>query len=186
MTTLHTDDFKALKTFEPDMIEAGIDYAITIAPNDDHQYFNHDDRMKMFNAYYKKVIYKLYCSNKVIMFLECSTPKGTSKSRLHLHGVVNFSSIGVYKLYMYHWNALLKTSQVRIYKVQNEETWLNYITQNERTMTGLSEFYHIEYPIFNFYDEYIYNVRKRKVQKSLRNKEVCETTSSTGTGNKVP
>lgn len=168
-TKNESEDFTKLKEFENDMLESGKDYAITIAPDDQHQYFDHDSRLKMFYEYYKKKINKLHCSSKVIMFLECTNPKDT-RSRLHLHGVLNFTDIGVYKFYIYHWNALVKTAKVKVYPIKNDTTWYNYITKNLRTMKGLSKYYNIDCPIFNFYPEYI----NARTKKTVSDQTVCQ------------
>lgn len=144
-------NLKELQEFDSSLLEPNRWYTLNINPDDEHQYFKHPDRGQQFAKNMKQYMLKLKCSNKIALFLECSQPKLlTGHTRLHLHGVIRFSQIGLAKWYMHHRNLLIKFNHVAVNNIHNKQTWINYCKKDSYFMKKVfSPYYELPYP---FYD----------------------------------
>lgn len=160
--------FKELKDFKSDLLEANRWYAITISPDDHHQFYDHPDRPSMFENHIKKYVNKLKSSNRIALFLETSNPNDQRKNRLHVHGVISFSPIGIAKWYMFHRNLIVKSNMVKVHGIQNPITWRNYCEKDKVTMMYMKDYYQIQYPYVNCYntwEKYVEPLEKMDTHK---------------------
>jgi hypothetical protein len=134
---------------KPDLIQPNQWYALTIAPDDMHQYFKSNDRPDRFKQYWKQILKKLETSSTVVAYMEPSHPKNNNLSRLHFHCFIKFSPTGVAKWYMHHYNKLADVSQVCLKPIDSMTKWKNYCTKNEYFIQNvLSPYYDIPYPFY--------------------------------------
>lgn len=121
----------------PNMLLPNKKYAITICPNDAHQYLlNKSERLEYVYSYIKNYhMSKLDTESKYELYPEISTPKGANingKCRIHFHGSITFTEEGLYLFYMYILNALKNVSTVEI-KDDFKDGW-DYCTKNKVIM----------------------------------------------------
>ncbi len=140
-----------VKTFNSSLLKPHVKYTFSVAPDDDHQYFKHPDRNKMLKDYYLKKFKKLGHSAHIIMVLECSSPRTKNpiqQTRLHFHGTICFSPIGIFKFYAHNWNDLLLNSLFEIDTIDCPETWHNYMYKDASIMIPYSKYYNLDYPFY--------------------------------------
>lgn len=107
-------------------VSLGTTYSLTIAPCDDYQYWNANDRMDKFRSWLRLRLRKL--SADIEAHLELS-PRG----RLHMHGTIRFTSRrGVYNFYLNDIYSLLKTSQVEIDTIKDPKIWYDYCNKQKK------------------------------------------------------
>lgn len=184
LTPKETTDFTQLKEFDSELLNPMEWYSITINPDDGHQFFDHPLRLQMFYKNMLKYINKLKSSGKVLLYLECSDSKDeTKRSRLHLHGLVKWSTVGIIKWYAFHKNLMIKFNHVKVNPIKNPQTWLNYCLKDSKLMKLFSKYYNLEYPLFNTseakseYNEFIILSNNIHASKTKKQKKKQETQS---------
>lgn len=120
----HTATHRVMLPIEE--VKPNIWYALTIAPCDDHQKWDEtDNRLREFKAYHKTYILKQLLPNKFEMFVEVS-PTG----RLHFHGRIMFSNVDmITKYYLCTIHRLLKSNQVEMDTIGDQDVWTRYCTK---------------------------------------------------------
>lgn len=124
------------------VLHAGNVYAITVNPDDTHQYNGVQDRMKLFKDYVNALFlclpqygidYKLY-----IEISECLINNERNNKRpfprLHVHGFILFSSHDSIKSWLlFHSYRIGKHNDMMI-KVIVDEQWTSYCTKQQDTI----------------------------------------------------
>lgn len=117
-------------------------YAVTISPDDAHQYVGKEDRMKLFRQYWYEMFlcYKYKYNIDYHFELELSEPRNIKTPsyngpRLHLHGIICFnknSSIKGFLLEQYY--KITKSALLDIDTLDNIDVWYNYCTKQNHIM----------------------------------------------------
>ena len=109
----------------PEEVKVGIDYAITINPSDDYQYFKSEDRLKEFTEFWQIYIQTLQCQIK--LNLEVS-----KLGRLHWHGHIKFhTQKNINMFYINNVHALSLRSMHLIKPITEPEEWNTYISKSK-------------------------------------------------------
>ena len=111
-------------------------YAITIQPDDKHQYFRSPTRMDKFKNYINEFLLSLPTVKIDYYFvIELSEPIGTVTSqgpRLHAHGVIYMNSNhSVYKFLLDIMPIWLTSARLEISKLNDVSYWVNYIHKQQ-------------------------------------------------------
>lgn len=138
-------------TYTSKKLDSGVWYALTIAPSDQKQFFYSKERGADFKRYYYSVLKTLSHSTDLFMNLEVSdnTPDSSNPNRLHFHGVIRFSPLGIAKWYMYNRNKLLKFNMICIKPISSAQNWFNYIFKDHEFNKLLSDYYDLPIPFFS-------------------------------------
>lgn len=134
------------KKFKIDMIQANVQYAITINPDNFHQYYTKGDhRLEYVETY-------LYCyhlsklSAKFALYPEIKTDDENKKpNRIHFHGYITFSS--VFSWYMSQYNKFIKSCQVVIKPIDNKKEWDDYVFKNKEAMKPICQEARLKYKL---------------------------------------
>lgn len=137
--------------YPSDMVDLNVWYAITINPDNKHQYIEYKrDRLEYVYAYLLNYhMLKLSDYSDYILYPEISTPKEDNKrgiTRIHYHGKIRFTKTeGIFIWYMYVLNNLKSISVVKFDTIANAKTWENYIAKNKQQMIMLCKFAKVPY-----------------------------------------
>lgn len=141
----------SVKSYMPDMLQIGIEYSLTINPDNAHQYLlKKDDRMEMVHNYlFNYHLYKLKDHCNFALYPEFSNPNADTKgsvTRMHYHGKIKFNNIeGIFMWYNSIYNGLKKISFIEIDTIDNHQTWKNYYSKNKVVMSLLCKHAGISY-----------------------------------------
>lgn len=134
-------------------------YAVTIQPDDKHQYFRSPTRFSKFLDHMNSLLVPLISSKIDFYFIiELSEPIGTvtgQGSRLHLHGVINLKATeSVYRFLLNHLSDFLLCGRLEISEVHDLDAWWTYIHKQKTIFKNhdntLSNFLDQEYAHRNF------------------------------------
>lgn len=129
-----------MKLSPSNFLEKGF-YAITINPDDKHQYFGKKDRLKLFRDFLHAQLLQLSEWHiDYSLCLELSEPKNNSKfskngPRLHVHGIIrfkatlsikNFLLMGIYNITRY--------SNYDLDTIEDMQIWYNYCHKQQHIM----------------------------------------------------
>jgi len=128
-----------LDDFDPQVkIQVGV-YALTITPDDGHQYEGHIDRMKLFRDWANAFVLCLPQDNiHYKLYFELSEPMTNERkqmSRLHLHGSIAFlTPKSIKKFWLFHQPRMNKVSNYKIVPITNIERWTSYYMKQQDIM----------------------------------------------------
>lgn len=121
------------------MLKRGVVYAITINPDDKHQYYKVPDplvqvwkeRLEAFQKSWKTTFYKMFDMYETTynMRIEISEPLDGSDAvpRLHFHGIIRFDTDNaIMEFLLVNLRALKTMSRVKIKPIDDIEIWYNY------------------------------------------------------------
>ena len=129
-------------------------YAVTISPDDKHQFFYKSDRLKKFINLYNELTVDLKTIYKIDYYfkVELSEPRGEISSqgpRLHLHGWIYMPyEHSVFKFLEIIMPRLLQHARLEITQLNDYESWDKYIHKQSHifkqnnTISNLSENIH--------------------------------------------
>lgn len=100
-------------------------YAITINPDDEHQYWGSEDRIGTF---YNKLSYKLIIEVHNTCQLELY-PEFSSRGRLHFHGTIKM--LNKIEFYEQVLRRLMKWCQLEIDTINDQEAWKKYYIKQQ-------------------------------------------------------
>lgn len=125
-----------------DMLDLDTTYAITINPNDEHQYFgDRDNRLEKVCTYMQNFHLTKIANMEYILYPEISTPSGAVKgqcTRIHFHGVIKFTTYeSLSKWYITAYNRLVKVAMVKVKPIDNIDKWTKYYQKNNVVMSAL-------------------------------------------------
>lgn len=111
-------------------------YCFTVNTDDQHQYFQHADRLnKCKTYYYEKLLEALNPYADYVAYLELSEPKGDITAlgpRAHIHGTfILRSKKHTRQFLLYGLYALRKSSVLNIDTIQHASVWAKYITKQQ-------------------------------------------------------
>lgn len=110
----------------PEMIQANVQYTLTLSPDDDRQFWSVDDRPNAVRKYYTHILQTLEAICDIDMQIECSRT-----GRLHYHGIIMFhSQKSITNFFVYHIHRLLLTMQIEIDTIESKEKWNDYINKS--------------------------------------------------------
>lgn len=108
-------------------VKENVDYAMTIAPSDDHQYWNEEDRIEKFERYYKLYMISRLLPNTFSFNMEIS-PTG----RLHFHGSIRFKNQkSILKFYLNDIRFLTLHNQIELDTITDNKVWSDYCHKQE-------------------------------------------------------
>lgn len=143
-------------TIVANMYSIGKPYAITINPDDLHQYNEYDLRFSRFMDFWNKFIQKLPFIYE--MYIEISNPDCSMKCpRIHMHGIITFNTYQQLNMfYSKYYYELSKKSMFLIKPIDNIIKWSKYCIKNHEIMKGIFSHEKLEPMIssFNFPKEY--------------------------------
>lgn len=115
--------------------------AVTISPDDKHQWATHTKRYEMFVQYFEPILDKLLSGFNHYFTIELSEPIGdTIKTypRLHLHGIIHLSKpIHVFKFLLTILPTINETSLYSIKHIKTIDSyngWIDYINCQQQYM----------------------------------------------------
>jgi len=113
-------------------VKENVEYTMTIAPSDDHQYWNEEDRVEKFRIYFRNYMVKKLLPNKFKFYIEVS-PHG----RLHLHGTISFKNLQtIKKFYIDDVRFLTLHNQIEIDTIEDKTKWETYVTKQSKFNFG--------------------------------------------------
>ena len=130
-------------TIAPDMWKPHTWYALTINPDNSHQYLDDkDNRIEKVCTYIQNYhLIKLKDNADWILYTEISSPSEDNKkgvTRIHFHGKIRFTTPqGLLSWYMYIHNGLKTVSMVKMDVISEDEKWEQYSTKNKLIMQML-------------------------------------------------
>ncbi len=154
-----------VKTFSTDMYATGIKYAITINPDNVHQYAENtsltnselvkpSDRFVFVNRYINnKIVYKYKeLGMKFEVYPEIKHPNDDDKKsvipRIHYHGWITFTTVqGLNIWYMYLYTRIKKVSMINVKPIECKKSWHNYVYKNHKTMRQICKYHKTQYGI---------------------------------------
>lgn len=158
-----------------DMLKVNTPYAITINPDDCHQYFNKKDRrIRHINTYFVNHFFTKWKETiDFQLFPEFSNPwrsytasKYQNKHvRYHWHGVIFFKDTS--RWYEYLYNDLIKVAQIEIDTIDDEKYWADYCTKNKESMKPNLRSNRLDYKIDSDKIKYIKNSVSDMVEDPL-------------------
>ena len=121
-------------------IEKGI-YAVTINPDDKHQYFGKADRLQLFRTTcHNGLLFLRSIHVDYHLYIELSEPKNNSQGskngpRLHLHGILKFRSTLSIKNFLLHgiYN-LTRWSNYDLDTIKDLDIWKAYCQKQQHIM----------------------------------------------------
>lgn len=123
---------KQTKNLSPEVVKVGKDYAFTIAPSDDHQYWNcteMSDRLTTFRDYWQAYIQIL--TAEIFLIVEI-----TSFGRLHFHGKIRFKTQGdVNNYFVINVRPLNNRCTSMICEIK-DEGWEEYLAKGSHMNLG--------------------------------------------------
>ena len=158
-----TDD--AVKPVQSDMFTINIKYAITINPDDTHQYHDNSTLLNKSSGSVTQRLYYVnrYVNNKIVLrykelgiqfelypeIKNCNDDKKQCTiPRIHYHGYVTFINIqGLSLWYMHVYTDIKHMSLVCIKHITDEDKWCEYIFKNKKTMKLLCRYQNVKYGI---------------------------------------
>ena len=144
MLTTMSLELKKLPKKNPiaNMYQKGTLYAITINPDDKHQFVDEPDRLEKITKYWTKLLQKY--SLEYNLYAEISTPKNSkSFPRYHFHGIISFRTRGhLRRWYNNTYRELSKISYFDIDTIDDILHWQTYCSKNEAIMKTIVDKYH--------------------------------------------
>lgn len=111
------------RMLSPEVIKVDTLYALTINPNDDHQYWKSsstEDRLSDFNTYWQAYIQLLTAE------IHCNT-EVSKIGRLHYHGTISFKTQkNINDFYINNFYKLANISNVMITLISDLDGWEDY------------------------------------------------------------
>lgn len=121
-------------------VKVNVHYALTINPNDQHQYFGEPRRELLFNADLKDSFFPTEIERD--LYMEVS-PKG----RLHWHGLLLFREREeIFRFYTRVISNWIRESTVTLKAITSMEDWLKYCKKQELFHDILKDKFGIETP----------------------------------------
>ncbi|UOF82064.1 rep protein [Circoviridae sp.] len=119
----------------------GVFYAITINPNDKHQYFHNPIRLGNFLTDLKKeYLYKIDGTYEFDVY-----PEVSSKGRLHWHGFIKvYDKVN---FYLFDIPNIIRKGTLVIREMNDEDSWLEYVTKHREFHTYIREHNYTKIPI---------------------------------------
>lgn len=109
----------------PEQIKIDTEYAITINPSDEHQYFRSSDRLKDFTNFWQTYIQNLQCD--LVLHLEVS-----KLGRLHWHGLIKFpKQQNINNFYLNDIHNLTLRSMQLIKPITDSGKWQEYCQKSK-------------------------------------------------------
>ncbi len=148
-----TDSTEEIRVFEADMLTTGQYYAITINPDNTHQYhLEGATRLQHVITYLNVNHLKKWNRDGIEynLFPEISMPgedNAKGITRVHYHGTIKFNKVGLFNFYMKYINDLKKSCMVCIKTM--DEGWKGYYTKNHQTMRMLCKYAKCPYELNN-------------------------------------
>lgn len=133
------------------MLQPDVSYAITINPDNEHQYLHmpKKDRFELCQTYLTILLKPLKkTKSEWQLYPEISDPDPNNKkgiTRWHWHGVITFDLVGIAKYYEYLLAKWKESSMIEIKEIDCKETWTKYVLKNKDTMILLCEYRGIPY-----------------------------------------
>lgn len=122
---------KPIKKSCDNFLNKGHDYAITIAPTDQWQYFGQLKRIKLFSDKFYEQFFMFQSDDIDYYFnIELSEPrcKSVNGPRLHLHGVIQFkTNKGIRDFLISQYYSLTRYGMVDIDSIDDIKFWNKYI-----------------------------------------------------------
>lgn len=132
-------------------------YAITISPNDCHQFFGKPNRLNRCKSFiHEQFIHLTNFNIHYTLYAELSEPRDNTISkngpRIHFHGIIYFGNPkAVRQFLLYEWYLLSRYSKFKIDTINDIKVWHAYCIKQQMVMnthiiySGL-ELFNIERP----------------------------------------
>lgn len=118
------DPHQKFKFIKYEECEEGVDYAITLNPEDTYQYWDIEQRMDAFNKYHKGYLGKLTASSIDNIFIMSLRIEVSPNGRLHYHGILKILNKKHFYLYTIH--KLQKIYAYKIDTINKPDVWETY------------------------------------------------------------
>lgn len=138
----HTEEKPKVDLYDPTVFYDKGSYAITINPDDKHQWDGKFDRLQLFKNWMNELMLPLPVKGiEYYLNVELSEPnesivKGSiKKPRLHCHGYIVFRSKKAVRAWLLtEFYRVSKESHVFIKRIDNWDKWFTYITKQQHIM----------------------------------------------------
>lgn len=133
------DNDPAFKANTKLLYDKGV-YALTINPDDKHQFVGKPDRLSKFrNMMYESLLCYSQYGIQYTMWIEISEPDSNVSCslgpRLHLHGILKFcSKKAVRHFLLTEFYKLTRYSVIKLKPIDNIDQWLKYCTKQQHIM----------------------------------------------------
>lgn len=120
----------------------GVWYSVTICPDDQHQWFGKEDRLKRFTDYVNAYLLDaINSTTQYIFFIELSEPYGKFMNslgpRLHLHGKIKIREDNILHLRNFLLNGIYKLTRgclIDIHLINDMKIWDDYCQKHAKVM----------------------------------------------------
>nr|UOF76868.1 rep protein [Cressdnaviricota sp.] len=109
---------------EPKEVQVGVEYALTINPDNDHQYFKEstDERIKKATTYINALLSR-YPNMRCRLKMDISR-----NGRIHWHGIVVFKHTNHIKDFFFETiHNLQLSNQIELDTIQDMQKWIEYM-----------------------------------------------------------
>lgn len=109
----------------PEEIKKETPYTLSVNPDDDHQYWHSDERIKNSVRWMQQTINLIKA--KIILHMEISR-----NGRLHYHGTITFANEkDIQRFYVLSLHSLLNKSTIEIDDISDSSCWDTYCTKSK-------------------------------------------------------